>query len=85
MHPCFRSAEEHASFFATDGSGVASLSELTGDTHFLHVDPVGFSKLLSRPAFDLNDLIETLKLSDENEAEQFAESLVSLGIVDKIG
>ena len=85
MQPRFRSAGEQANFIATDGSGVAALCERTGDTHFLHVDPTGLSELLSLPVFSLNDLVETLKLSDENEAEQFAESLVSLGIIDKIG
>ena len=82
MAACFRSSGEQASFFASDGSGVAMLCERSGDTHFLHVDPVSFRELLSRPAFTFDDLLETLKLSDESEAEQFAEQLLSLGIID---
>lgn len=81
----FKSAGKQERFFAGDGSGVAMLCERTGETHFLHVDPVGLNDLLSRPDIGLDELLETLKLSDENEAEQFANQLVSLGIIDKIG
>lgn len=80
----FRSSGEQVSFFAGDGSGVVTLCERSGDTHFLHVNPDSFKELLSRPAFGVDDLFEILKLSDESEAEQFAEQLISLGIIDTI-
>ncbi|MEZ5488851.1 MAG: hypothetical protein R3F50_00845 [Gammaproteobacteria bacterium] len=85
MRTRFRFSGEQASFFARDGSGVATRCEQSGETHFLHIDPAGFSELLSSPDFGINDLLEILKLSDENEAEQFAEKLLSLGIIDTIG
>ncbi|MCA9017717.1 MAG: hypothetical protein R3F41_15410 [Gammaproteobacteria bacterium] len=81
----FEPVSGQARFFAVDGSGVAFLCELTGDTHFLHVDPVGFSKIMSGPPFNLAELLETLNLGGDSEASQFADQLVSLGIIDRIG
>lgn len=81
----FRPAGRLAYFFADDGSGVATFCEQSGDTHFVHVDPVGFRELLSRGAFGLDDLLEVLTLDDQSEADQFAGHLVTLGIIDEIG
>lgn len=71
-------------FFAPDGSGVAIFSEQSGGTHFVDVDPVGFSGLLCRKAFDLDDLRIALALDDEHAADQLSGRLVTLGIIDEI-
>ena len=85
MQPNIRTTGKETVFFAKDGSGVATLCERSGDTHFLHVDPFRFEELLSRPTFSLGELVESLNLREHEEANQFAEQLLSLGIIDRIG
>lgn len=85
MTPQFRPAERLASFLTTDGSGVAIFNELSGDTHFLHVDPVGFGRLLSHDVFGLDDLRTALALDDESATDQLSDRLVELGIIDEVG
>lgn len=70
-------------YFAKDGSGVVMYCEVSGDTHFLHVNPHAIKQLLAQPHFCLEELREALSL-DVDDASELANNLVGLGLIDEI-
>lgn len=71
-------------YFAGDRSGVAHYCEVTGETHFFHLDSLVMQELLARPDFCPEELGQALSL-DSSAAEELIDQLIFLGLIDEIG
>ncbi len=70
-------------YYAGDRSGAAFYCPRSGDTHFLHVDPVSMSELLEAPTFTPDELCRRLRLS-RDEGWQLIETLSAFGIIEDV-